>query len=445
MKTLGKLVPLLAVVLVIGAFWASEVIVRPKEIKDRVRISYWEKWSDIEFEAIKRVVDEFNDSQDDIYVDLLPVSSIHQKTMLATSAGVPPDVAGLYSFNVAQYVHDNAIIPLDEFCKDAGITRDDYIAVYWDLGVFQGKIYALPTTPATNALHYNKAMFRNAGLDADSPPKTIEELDEYSKALTKIGKNGSIVQSGFMHAEPGWWNWAWGYFFGGRLWDGESQITCNEPEIVEAMRWVQKHAQQFGTGNLQNFKSGFGKFASPQNAFMDEKVAMVLQGVWMSNFINTYNPDLEWDAVPFPHPASRPDLANMTIAEADILVIPRGAKHPKEAFEFIKFVQSQHAMELLCLGQRKHSPLAEASDEFYEQHPNPRIRLFTELAKGPNAVSVPKIAIWPEYQAELQNAFDEVYINGMDPQEAMDMVKRRVQPMLDKYLRESKIRQEAQR
>ncbi len=431
--------------LVLGALYMSEVVVRPKVIEDRVVVTYWEKWTSIEYDAIKAVVDEFNSSQDEIYVDLLSVSGIHNKTLMATAAGVPPDVAGLFGPNVAQYVHDRAVIPLDGFCEEAGIERDDYIHIYWDICEFEGKVYALPATPASTALHWNRAMFARAGLDPDRPPRTIKELDAYTAVLTTFREDGGIDESGFMHKEPGWWNWGWGYVFGGELWDGESKITCDSPENVRAFEWVLAHAEKYGTTKLQNFQSGFGKFASPQNAFMSEKVAMVLQGGWMGNFIEQFNPELDWAAAAFPYPEDRPDLAGRTFADLDILVIPRGAKHPREAFEFIKFVQSQEGMELLCMGQKKHSPLAESSEKFYSEHPNPYIRLFTEMPKSDSVVSPPKIAIWPEYAAELVNAFDEIFVNKVEPKVALGTVKRRMQPALDRYLRQKKLREEAER
>lgn len=444
MKATRNLAMPLLIIVLLGAFWGSEMVVRPKEMPDRVIVTYWEKWSGIEYDAIKAVVDEFNSSQDKIFVDLLSVSGIHNKTLLATAAGVPPDVAGLFGPNVAQYVHNRAIIPLDDFCEEAGIERDDYIHIYWDICEFEGKVYALPATPASTALHYNRRMFEQAGLDPDQPPKTIEELDAYTEALTQFRDDGSIAESGFMHKEPGWWNWGWGYVFGGELWDGVSTITCDSPENVEAFEWVQKHARLYGSTKLQNFQSGFGKFASPQNAFMSERVAMVLQGGWMGNFIEQFNPELDWAAAPFPYPEDKPELEGRTFADLDILVIPRGAKHPKEAFEFIKFVESQYGMELLCMGQKKHSPLAKSSEKFYSEHPNPYIRLFTEMPKSDSVVSPPKIAIWPEYADALANAFDEIFVEDVEPRVALRKVKERMQPELDRYLRQKKRREEAE-
>ena len=68
---------------------------------------------------------------------------------------------------------------------------------------YRGSLYAIPTTPATTALHWNKKLFREAGLDPDSPPRTIEELDAVAQRLTKR-EGGKIVQVGVLPAVPGW-------------------------------------------------------------------------------------------------------------------------------------------------------------------------------------------------------------------------------------------------
>ena len=102
---------------------------------------------------------------------------------------------------------------------------------------------------------------------------------------------------------------------GGKLWDGASRVTPDAPENVRAFRWVQSYSRRYGAADVQLFQSGFGNFSSPQNAFIAEQVAMVLQGVWMYNFISKYNPKLEWGAAPFPHPADRPDLARSVVTE----------------------------------------------------------------------------------------------------------------------------------
>ncbi len=427
-------------IVVVGAMVMSELLVRPTPHAGRVRVTYWEKWTGFEFDGMKAIVNDFNKSQDRIWVDILPISNIDQKTMMATSAGIPPDLAGLFGPNVPQYVDDNAIMSLDKYCEEAGISKAQYIPAYWEIGAYNGKLYSLPTTPASTALHFDTKMFEAAGLDPTKPPRTIEELDAFADKIT-TKKNGSIGVSGFLPSEPGWWNWAWCYFFGGRLWDGKSKITAHSPENIRAYKWIASYSEKYGPGDLQSFRSGFGNFSSPQNAFMSEKVAMEIQGVWMGNFISQFAPKLEWAAAPFPHPADRPDLANTVIVDEDVIVIPLGAKHPDEAFEFIKFMQQQKNMEKLCLSHQKNSPLRNISNNFWREHKNPYIRLFDKLAYSKNALVPPKIGIWSQFNSEMIAAFDAVSLLTKTPEQALKDVDARMQPLLDQYLERRKMRQ----
>ncbi|MGD8237169.1 MAG: ABC transporter substrate-binding protein [Armatimonadota bacterium] len=400
----------------------------------RTVVTYWEKWTGFEGEAMRDVVDAYNASQDKIYVELLTISQIDRKTVVAAAGGVPPDVAGLWSFNVHAFADKNSLTPLDDYLAEAGIARHQYISCYWDMCEHRGAMWALPTTPASVALHWNKTLFAEAGLDPERPPTTMDELDAFAQRLTKRDSDGRVVQMGFMPAEPGWWNWAWGYFFGGKLWDGQSRITCASPENTRAFEWVQSYAKDYGVKALQLFQSGFGNFSSPQNAFLDGKVAMELQGVWMHNFISREAPDLQWGAAPFPYPSDRPDLENVTIVGEDVLVIPHGARHPQEAFEFIKFVNSQKGMELLCMGQRKHTPLRAVSPEFLAEHENPYIEVFIDLAYSPNAVATPKMSVWDEYRDEMVSAFDQIWLCRGTPRDVLGAVQKRIQEKLDREI-----------
>ena len=59
-----------------------------------------------------------------------------------------------------------------------------------------------------------------------------------------VEHGGHIEKIGFTPSEPGWFNYAWGYYFGGHLWDGSSKITANDPGNVRAFdtAFVRRHA-----------------------------------------------------------------------------------------------------------------------------------------------------------------------------------------------------------
>ena len=84
---------------------------------DRVVVDYWEKWTGDEGEQMKSIVDDFNNTvgkDKGIYVRYVSTSSITQKTLVGTAAGVPPDIAGLWDHSVVQYAALDALTPLDE-------------------------------------------------------------------------------------------------------------------------------------------------------------------------------------------------------------------------------------------------------------------------------------------------------------------------------------------
>ena len=145
--SLRSLLTPLALVGIAATIVYSERVVAPPAKDEKIHIKYWEKWTGIEGDAIEATVDAFNGSQNRIHVDLLTISSIERKTLLATAGGNPPDVAGLYGPNVAQYADDNAVMPLDEYCRRSHLSRDQYIPVYWDMGTYHGHQYALPSVP----------------------------------------------------------------------------------------------------------------------------------------------------------------------------------------------------------------------------------------------------------------------------------------------------------
>jgi multiple sugar transport system substrate-binding protein len=427
--------PLRAIALALGvALGAMASAAEPGE--GRVVITYWEKWTNFEEEAMRGVVDRYNASQERIFVRFVSTSQLDRKLLLATAGGNPPDLAGFWSHTVVNYADKGALTPLDSMMKRDGVSRDQYIPAVWEGCEYRGFTWALPTTPATVALHYNRKLFREAGLDPEKPPRTIAELDDYARRLTRTDADGNYTQMGFLPTDPGWWGPMWCFWFGGDLVDKTgSQLLCDSPENIRAFNWFQSYMTNYDWRKVREFEAAYrGQFASPSNSFMAGRVAMQLQGVWMSSFIDKYGPDVDWAVAPFPAETYDPD-APTTVIETDLLVIPRGAPHVEEAWDFIKFVQRRENMEELCSRQRKFSPLRDVSEEFYRNHDNPYIRTFRALAESPKAKAVPDIPVWVEYRDEIAATVETIWTAGdkqSDVATLFGTVKRRVQPKLDR-------------
>jgi ABC-type glycerol-3-phosphate transport system substrate-binding protein len=235
-----------------------------------------------------------------------------------------------------------------------------------------------------------------------------------------------------MPQEPGWWTRDVSQWFGGSLWDGGRRLLLDEAPAKDQFRWAATYPQRFGGEDMNRLRGSFGNWASPQNAFFAGTVAMVLQGVWMDNFVRMYAPpDFEYGVAPFPAPASHRG-APVSVADCDILCIPRGARHPRAAMEFIAYVQSQAVMEKLCLAQKKFTPRRRVSPEFLAAHPHPHLQTFIDLANGPNVKPILAIPTLAQFSNDLNTYMNLLLLGRMGPDEARAALQTRQQKALDK-------------
>lgn len=379
----------------------------------RVHITYWEKWGSFEAEAAQKMVDAFNASQDEVFCHYIRTSQVDRKAMLAIVGGRPPDVVGLWSDNVAPFAEAEALMPLDDLMAAAGLDDDHYIPKYLEMCRYEGHTYVLPTTPVSIALFYNLDHFgakagqlRAADLDPNRPPQTIDELDRYADVLTEMAPDGTPDVMGFLPTEPGWYNAAWPYYFGGGLFDESGSPTPDLPANVRAFEWLKGYASRYGRDNLTRFRQGFGNFDSPQNAFIDGKVSMVLHGVFFPQFIDRHRPHLRYGVAPFP---CAPGVSGpRSLLNEDNVGIPRGCKHPEAAWKFVLWTQTC-GLEVICRLQGKHLPLARVPESFRQGHPNRFIKVFEDLAKSPEAFIIPTSIIWREYGDEYNRGFDHIW------------------------------------
>jgi ABC-type glycerol-3-phosphate transport system substrate-binding protein len=282
----------------------------------RVHIQYWDKWTGLEGDQMKQIVDEFNNTvgkEKGIWVDFVSMSQIDRKTLISTAGGVPPDIAGLWDTQILQFASMNALEPLDDYARQYGMTREKYKRVYYDGCQYDGKLYAIPSTVWCIAMLWNKAIFqersaeiRAAGLDPDQPPKTIAELDKYAAAIDTWDKKGNhrLVSAGFIPLEPGTATNEMGYWFGATIADATgTRMLINSPEMIAAYNWIRGYSERIGRIQIAEFRSGFNSggislFDTPQNPFLVGSLAIEAQGPWISAFIEKYDPAFDRWHVP---------------------------------------------------------------------------------------------------------------------------------------------------
>ncbi|TDO46749.1 ABC-type glycerol-3-phosphate transport system substrate-binding protein [Kribbella sp. VKM Ac-2527] len=154
-----------------------------------------------------------------------------------------------------------------------------------------GKVFGLPVQAYTMSLDYNRALFKQAGLDPDKPPTTWAEVRTAAKAIAdKTGKAGYAMMT--TNNTGGWILTAMTYTYGGTIEkvDGSKTVASfNDAPMKNAltqlhqMRWEdnsmgnnflynQKQLQQeFAAGNI-------GMYIGTPGDYRDEVTTMGAKG-----------------------------------------------------------------------------------------------------------------------------------------------------------------------
>jgi len=453
--------------------------------QDRVVVTYWEKWTDFEGEAMRRLCALFNETvgaEKGIYVDYVVTTQIELKTLVAAAGGDPPDLAGLWPDRVPSFASKGALQALDERAAAAGIDAGTIIPVYYEQCRYHGQLYAVPLTPWSLALYYNKNLFAEfadelaaAGYSADRPPRTLVELEDYCRIIHRRNADGEIELMGYLPGAPwpiGWYWLTWPLWFGGSFHEGEArEFRVDAESYVQAYEWVQDFARQFGVDEVQRFESSFANFNSPDNPFMIGKLAMMQQGPWFANMIRQYAPEIDYGAAPFP----TYDGSEIGYCGQDVLVVPAGARHPDKAWAFIEWLytsepivvpsgkpEPQHGyeyytvmtdtgpqsygmkpmrpIEWICWIHYKNSPLIDPSPTFVETHPNPVVAVHDRLARGPRVHSDPLLPNWTELRGTFEAAYADIWSGRVDVrtrlrecQERIDVLTELARRRLERY------------
>ncbi|EFJ1902697.1 sn-glycerol-3-phosphate ABC transporter substrate-binding protein UgpB [Escherichia coli] len=113
--------------------------------------------------------------------------------------------AGIAAFRTgnATMMASKAIKPVYDVFKEAGIQFDESQFVPTVSGYYSdsktGHLLSQPFNSSTPVLYYNKDAFKKAGLDPEQPPKTWQDLADYSAKLKASG-----MKCGYASGWQGW-------------------------------------------------------------------------------------------------------------------------------------------------------------------------------------------------------------------------------------------------
>lgn len=151
-------------------------------------ITFWNSFTGADGDMLVKMVDKFNkENKDGIKVKMDISSDFDSQLSTAFATGEGPTMilsSSAYRFTYGDYLQDVS----DVFDK-TDLDKTDFIQSYLDYCSDDDKTYFVPFQVVGYYMYWNKDLFKQAGLDPETPPANWDEWAKDAAKITDSSKN----------------------------------------------------------------------------------------------------------------------------------------------------------------------------------------------------------------------------------------------------------------
>ncbi|MCT4543400.1 MAG: ABC transporter substrate-binding protein [Vallitalea sp.] len=300
-----------------------------------------------------------------------PQNQYESKIRMMIAGGEIGDLICIDAPNIAYYANMGSLEALDDYWDQSDF--DDLVPSAQTAMQYNGSKWAAPLNESSVVLYYNKEMFEEAGI---TPAKTLEEswtfdqVLDAAKKLTKKDDSGNIIRYGILPTmfTPNNRNEGMTYTQMMWSWWAGADIISPDGTTVEGYfnSEANKEALQFFYDLHNTYK--VAPTEDMQSAFAGEKVAMWINGPWMTNVWEENFPDFvdKWGAMPLPH-----NKAKVTNSGSWNIAITKQCKNKELAYKVLEALTNEEGAKIYCKESRNipaRKSILESEPMFSEGH-----------------------------------------------------------------------------
>ncbi|HIU77046.1 MAG TPA: ABC transporter substrate-binding protein [Candidatus Pelethocola excrementipullorum] len=362
-------------------------------------ITFWHYMSeDKEGKYVMEAVDEFNNSQDEIYVNAqyLPREELMKQYSIGVVSGELPDCGMVDNPDHNSY----ASMGVFEDITDLYDSWDeaDFLEGSLNSCKYEDKLYGIPWGNNCLGLFYDKDMLEAAGVEV---PTTWSELEAACEQLSKDDVKGLAI-SAIGNEEGTFQFMPWLLSAGGDI------NNLSSDSSKEAVTYLK---------NLMD-KGYIGKEcvnwtqADAEKQFASGQAAMMINGPWQFSGLKDDAPDKNYGVAKVPK-ADDGDYASVLGGEN--VAICKGAD-VESSWTFLTYMTNKENSPKICKEIGRFSPRADVDvQEMFKD--DPLNSVFADLM--PQAQSRGPSPKWPEISAAIYTAEQEVFTGQKDVDTAM--------------------------
>lgn len=303
-----------------------------------IKVEFWHSFGGVAGAALSEIIDNFEAENPDITIEAQEIGNYNDivtKLQAAIPARRAPDAVIMEVTRYGLFADRGVLLDLTDYVETDPL-KDDLYNFAREVGVFEGKNYIVPFNSSTPVLYYNKAIFEQAGLGADTPLKTYDDLLAASKQITeKLGGDGI---TGI--AAPGQFA-RWGLIMDNDsdLIDSVSgEILLDAPNTIEAYEFMASLVHEHKVAS----PDGVTKENNGRDAFLAGKVGMMINST--GNYGRSTSA-LGDDLVVLPMPCNK--VCAVPIGGAGIGILSTSEKEVQDAaYKFVSFAASPESNAL---------------------------------------------------------------------------------------------------
>lgn len=330
---------------------------------------------------------------------VVPWATLEETLTAAFASGEPADITYFPNSFFPKYADAGLLLDLSTIeGADLAAWEGLFDPSFWAGGQYEGVQYGLPILQGGISFFWNKTLFREAGLDPDTPPATWEELLEFAQMLTIRDDAGNVTQWGYSIIDN-----TTGIMlnyvpvaivnYGGELTNEDnSEWVANTPGHVEGL--------QFQVDLIHEYEvtPPFGTFVgeATDQAFADGKIAMQLNYASFLQPLLADKPDFEL-GVSMP-PAG--PVNDFSLGGIGYWTISAATQHPVEAWALAQCLAGPEIMsEYTVL-----TGLFPARNDINPYEGDPLMQAVAETQRNYMRLPILPFDYWPVFMAEAEAA-----------------------------------------
>ena len=403
---------------------------RLSKMPDREQITFWHMWTGDYAKQADAICDNFNKYQDKY--EVVPLSlptSAEQKLLMSVAGGNPPDIMVQWNPVIPQWADNGLLTPMDDFMtkEERKFFDDNAFPITKKISIYKGKIYGMPTSMGLLGVFYHPDILAEYGYKHGETPKTLEELTELSYKMSVVDKKGNVKKMGFMPYHLQTFLAAWG----NGLYDYDKQeLTINTPGNLKAVEYMVDLRKHYGYNKVLKFEAGLQGTEGDASLlpFSSKIYSMLHDGSWKVSVIQKQLPDFTgYKIMATPPPVG--GNSNYSWLGNCYLLIPKGSKHSKGAYEFIKYwsgiTDPDEGAKIMNIGGWLPAFRAVRDSKTYQNwlKKNPLQYTFVNMLESDNIIYFPPVPYQLFVSDKLTYYYDLAMRGKITPKQALDRME----------------------